>query len=179
MAGGAPEHLIVGTVQKPHGVRGELFVKVETDRPDVVFAPGRVLSLADASGKPLGRSLTVERARAFKGGLLLKAAEIAGRTPEVEELRGHTLLIAREEAAPLEEGEVFVHDLVGMEVRSGEEVVGTVHDVYESPGGYLLAVRRPGKKGEMMVPFVEAVVGRVDIEGRVLELVPLPGLLEL
>ncbi len=175
----APQYLIVGTVQKPHGVRGELFVKLETDRPDVVFAAGRVLTLGDAEGNPLGGVLTVERGRPFKGGLLLKAVELDGRAPEVEALRGRTLLIPREEAAPLAEGEVFLHDLVGMEVRSGEDVVGRVHDVYDSPGGYLLGVRRPGKKGEVMIPFVEAVVARVDAEARVLELVPLPGLLEL
>jgi 16S rRNA processing protein RimM len=179
MAGGASEYLIVGTVQKPHGVRGELFVKLETDRPDVVFAAGRVLLLGDPGGSPLGGSLTVERARPFKGGFLLKVAGLTGLTPEVEALRGRTLLIPREEAAPLAEGEVFIHDLLGMEVRSGEEVVGTVHDVYDSPGGYLLAVRRPGKKGEVMIPFVEAVVERVDTEARTLELAPLPGLLEL
>lgn len=179
MSGGAAEHLIVGTVQKPHGIRGELFVRVETDRPEAVFAPGRALLLGDESGTPLGRSLTVERARAFKGGFLLKVAEHASRTPEVEALRGLTLVIPRAEAAPLEEGEVFIHDLVGMEVRSEGEPVGKVHDVYDSPGGLLLAVRRPGRKGELMIPFVAAVVRSVDAGSRVVEIEPIPGLLEL
>lgn len=177
MPGAAPEHLIVGTIQKPHGIKGELFVRVETDRPEVAFAPGRILALGDGEGKPVGSALTVERARPFKAGFLLKAPEVSTREA-ADELRGRTLLLPVEEAAPLEEGEVFVHDLVGMEVRAGEEPVGTVRDVYEVPGGHLLAVQRPGK-GELMVPFVEAVVRGVDVEARVLEIDPPPGLLEL
>ncbi len=178
MAGDDAGYLVVGTVQKPHGIKGELYVRLETDRPEAVFAAGRVLLLADASGRPTGGSLTVERARAFKGGLLLKAAGLGGRTPEVEEMRGLSLLIPASEAAPLDEGEVFVHQLVGMRVVAGEEVVGTVHDVYEAPGGHLLAVRRPGRP-ELMLPFVAEMIRRLDVEGRTLEIDPPAGLLEL
>lgn len=178
MAGSEPEYLAVGTVQKPHGIRGELSVKVETDRPDAVFTPGRVLLLGDAEGTPSGGTLTVERARPFKGGFLVKAAGLTSRTPEVEALRGRSLLIPAAEAAPLDEGEVFFHQLVGMRVVAGEEEVGTVADVYEAPSGHLLSVRRPGKK-ELMLPFVGEIVRRVDVEARVLEIEPPPGLLEL
>ena len=61
----AEEYLIVGTVQKPHGIKGELFVRLETDRPDAVFSAGRALLLGDGQGRPLEETLTIERARAF------------------------------------------------------------------------------------------------------------------
>src|SRR5687767_15996574 len=100
MAGEQPEYLTVGAVQKPHGIKGELFVRVETDHPEVVFAPGKLLRVADAGGRPGDLMLTVERARAFKGGVLLKVAEHGHRTPELESLRGRALLIPRDQAAP-------------------------------------------------------------------------------
>ncbi|HEX2094537.1 MAG TPA: ribosome maturation factor RimM [Longimicrobiaceae bacterium] len=178
MAGSEPEYLVVGTVQKPHGIRGELFVQVETDHPDAAFASGRVLHLADAAGAPSGRTLTVERARAFKGGLLLRAVGLSSRTPEVEALRGVSLLIPRSEAAPLDEGEVFYHQLLGMRVVAGGEEVGMVRDVYEAPSGHLLAVLRPGR-AELMLPFVGEIIRRLDVEERVLEIDPPTGLLEL
>lgn len=178
MAGTEAEYLVVGTVQKPHGIRGELFVKVETDRPAAVFVQGRLLHLADASGAPSGKALTVERARRFKGGILLKAAEHTARSAELDELRGRSLLIPREEAAPLDEGEVFFHDLVGMRVMAGGEEVGTVADVYEYPSGHLLSVRRAGR-GELMLPFVSEMIRRMDVAERVLEIDPPAGLLEL
>ena len=51
MAGDEPEFLIVGSVQKPHGIKGELFVRLETDRPDAVFSAGRALILGDGEGR--------------------------------------------------------------------------------------------------------------------------------
>ncbi len=178
MAGSEPEFLAVGTIQKPHGIRGELSVRVETDRPDAVFTAGRVLLLGDDEGNPSGGSITVERARPFKGGFLLKVAEIGSRTPEVEALRGRSLLIPAADAAPLDEGEVFFHQLVGMRVVAGGEEVGRVRDVYEAPSGHLLAVERRGKR-ELMLPFVREMIRRVDVDGRELEIDPPAGLLDL
>lgn len=178
MPGSEPQYLAVGTVQKPHGIRGELSVRVETDRPDAVFTPGRVLLLGDAAGVPDGGSLTVERARPFKGGFLLKVAGLSSRTPEVEALRGRSLLIPAADAAPLDEGEVFFHQLVGLRVVAGGEEVGRVRDVYEAPSGHLLAVERRGRK-ELMLPFVREMIRRVDVEGGELEIDPPAGLLEL
>lgn len=172
------EYLVVGTVQKPHGIRGELAVRAETDRPDTAFAAGRTLTIGDAKGRPVGGTLQVERARPFKAGVLLKVRELTSLGPEAEALRGRTLLLTADQVAPLEEDEVFVHELVGMEVRAGEQVVGRVRDVYEGPAGHLLAVQRSGR-GELIVPFVAALVTRVDRDARVVEIDPPEGLLEL
>lgn len=176
MLGGA--FLIVGGIQKPHGIRGELFVRLETDRPDEVFRPGRVLSLGDTRGQPDGRTLTVERTRPFKDGLLLKAVGIGSRTAEVDAMKGAQLLLPRDELGRLEEGEVYTHQLVGLRVMAGEAEVGVVRDLYDAPGGQLLGVDRPGKK-ELLIPFVQALVKRIDVQAGVLELDAPPGLLDL
>lgn len=175
----APGFLIVGTVQKPHGIKGELFVRLETDRPDAVFSAGRALVLGDREGRPSDDLLTVERARAFKGGMLVKAAGIGARTPDLDELRGRTLLIPRDQAAPPEEDEVFYHDLLGMRVvTEAEGEVGIVGEVYDAPAGPMLSVRREGAK-ELLIPFVREMIRRVDAAEKVLELDLPVGLLEL
>jgi ribosomal 30S subunit maturation factor RimM len=46
----SPDHLVVGHITKAHGTRGELFVWPLTDRPRVIFAPGRELLLGDEEG---------------------------------------------------------------------------------------------------------------------------------
>lgn len=179
MAGSEHELLIVGTVQKPHGIKGELFIRLETDRPDAVYAPGRVLVLGDAKGRRSDAVLTIERARAFKGGMLVKVAEHTGRTPEMEALRGRTLLIPRGEAAALDEGEVFYHDLVGMKVvTAAEGDIGVVAEVYDAPSGPLLSVKREAGK-ELLIPFVRETIRRLDAAEKVLELEVPPGLLDL
>jgi 16S rRNA processing protein RimM len=178
MDAGVPDLLIVGTVQKPHGIRGELMVRLETDHPEAVFTPGRVLALGDDRGRPGEGVLTVERARPFKGGMLVKTREHSGRTPAQDALRGVTLLLPRDQAAPLADGEVFQHELVGMRVRTGGAEVGTVRGFYELPSGLMLEVRVGGGK-DVLVPFVRDLVRRVDREARLVEIEAPAGLLDL
>lgn len=170
--------LIVGAVQKPHGIKGELFVRVETDHPGAVFAPGRVLQLGDADGNPVDGTLTIERARPFKGGLLVKAAGLSGRDERADALRGRSILIPEGEAAPPAEDETFVHHLIGLRVTASGEAVGVVREVYDAPGGWYLGVERAGKK-ELLLPFVREMVKRVDRNEGVVEVDPPAGLLEL
>lgn len=179
MAGEEPGFLIVGTVQKPHGIKGELFVRLDTDRPESAFAAGRVLRLGDAAGLPSDASLTVERARPFKGGMLLKAAETGARDAALEALRGRTLLIPRDEADAPGEGEVFYHQLLGMRVSTAAEgEIGRVREVYDAPSGPLLAVERAAGK-ELLIPFVREMILRIDAAAAELELDLPAGLLEL
>jgi 16S rRNA processing protein RimM len=170
--------LVVGTIQKPHGIKGELYVRLETDHPAAVFAAGRALRLGDARGRVGEGVITIERARPFKGGMLVKAAEHGGRDEALESLRGASLLIPAAEAEPLDADEAFVHQLLGLRVVSGEETLGTVGEVYEAPAGWYLGVRREGKK-EMLVPFVRELVRRVDPAGGVVEVELPAGLAEL
>jgi 16S rRNA processing protein RimM len=170
--------LIVGAVQKPHGIKGELFVRVETDHPGAVFAPGRVLQLGDADGRPVEGTITIERARPFKGGLLVKVAELSGRDERTDALRGRSILIPEGDAAPLGEDETFVHQLIGLRVVAAGEPVGVVREVYDAPGGWYLGVEREGRK-ELLLPFVREMVTRVDPAEGVVEIDPPAGLLEL
>lgn len=169
--------LIAGSIRRPHGIRGELQINVDTDRPDVAFRRGRVLSLGQGAAQPTGRSVTVERFRPVKGGGILQLRE-SGTREQAEALRGFLLLLDAAEAAPAREGEVLYRDLVGMEVLADGESVGTVEEVLDTAGGELLLVRRANGK-ELLVPFVGEMVRRIDVEGRHLELDPPEGLLEL
>lgn len=178
MPGEVPEYLIVGWVQKPHGIKGELFVRLDTDRPETVFQPGRVLHLADRDGRPEGGTLTIDRSRPFKDGVLIKTAEHTSWSQAVDDLRGRTLVIPWSEAAPLDEDEVFVHQLLGLRVLAGDDTVGTVRELYIAPPGYLLGVERAGAK-ELLIPFVREMIRRVDVAAGVVEIDAPPGLLEL
>lgn len=179
MAGEEPAFLIVGTVQKPHGIKGELFVRLETDRPAEAFAAERVLRLGDRDGRVSDEVLTVERARAFKGGILLKARETGARDEALESLRGRTLLIPREEAAAPAEDEIFYHQLLGMRVvTEAEGEIGTIAEVYDAPAGPLLSVSRLEGK-ELLIPYVRETIRRADPAAGVLELDLPAGLLEL
>lgn len=171
-------YLVVATVRRPHGVKGEIALALETDRPNLVFRKGRRLLLGDARGRPTGGAVTVERARTVPDGLLLKAVEFQGRTPELEALRGRSLLIEVADAAPAAPDEVHYRDLLNARVVVREEQVGTVEQITETAAGELLIVRRT-RGGELLIPLVRDWIRRFDVETRTLEIEPPEGLMEL
>ncbi len=175
-----PERLVVGHIAKAHGNRGEVFVWPLTDRPETVFAIGSELVLGDqdADAEAGAPTVTVEQAREFKRGLLVKLAGVDTRT-EAEALARKYLLAPLAVLGPLDEGEVFYHQLLGAVVETvAGEPVGWVREVYETAPAHLLEVESPGGKRHL-VPFTERVVRQVDAGARRVIIDPPPGLLDL
>ena len=165
--------LQVARIGKPHGIRGEVTVQVLTDAPEDRFIPGTEFVVEPASSGPL----TVSSARWNKDILLLGFEEVADRN-QAETLRGAKLFI---ETADLDEDDDegwYEHELVGLEARVGDQVVGKVTALNTAPAQDLLMVTTP-EGGEILVPFVEQIVPEVNIgEGYIL-LTPPDGLFEL
>ena len=176
----APDLTIVGRVRRAHGIHGELVVEPLTNEPDAVFAPGRRLFAGTVHGDPApdDRTLTIEESRPFKGGGWIVAfAELVDRN-EAEQWRERYFLVPRAELEPIRDEEVYLHDLLGLEVvRDGsEERVGEVIDVYELPQGVVLDVRR--SRGSVLIPFSRDIVRRVELDTRRLIIDPPEGLIE-
>lgn len=172
------EFYLVGRVRRAHGIRGELVVESLTDEPDAVFAAGRRVFVGTARGEPARppRELHVLRSSPFKGGLIVAFDGLADRNA-AELLRGHTLLVPDSEVAPPDPDEIFLHDLVGMQVRHvNGEVIGEVTEVFELPQGIVMEVRRAGDT--IMLPFDERTVTEVDSVARTIAVDPLEGLLD-
>ena len=159
---------IVGLIRNAQGIRGEVVVEPLTDAPDSVFASGRRVFAGDSNGNPARDELqfTVETARPFKGGLMVKFDAITDRNT-AEQLRGRYLLAPFAELDPPAEGEVYLHELLGMKVRldTGEEI-GEVTAYYELPQGLTLDVRTA--KGSVLVPYRAEVVDRTDADARMI-----------
>ncbi len=175
-----PEYLVVGHVSKAHGTKGEIFVWPLTDRVDLVFEPGREVQV-EASEDPATESydpLTIESVRPFKRGLLVKFSGLDDREV-VAGLSQRYLQIPMGEVSPLEEGEVFFHQLIGLQVVTADgDTVGTVREIYETGPTHLLEVRRESG-GQVLIPFTERVVRKIDVEGGTMTIKPPPGLLEM
>ncbi|MGH7689217.1 MAG: ribosome maturation factor RimM [Gemmatimonadaceae bacterium] len=176
----APEFLIVGRVRKAHGIRGELVVEPITDAPDAIFAPGRRVFAGTSSGDvaPDRRELHIDAVRPMGEGLLVHFEGIPDRTT-AELWRGRYFLVSAGEAPTLAADEVYIHDLLGMQVVlvTGDPV-GEVREVYELPQGLAIDVARAGGTGTVMVPFDDRVVAGVDRETRVITINPPAGLLD-
>lgn len=174
-----PALMIVGRLRKAHGIRGELAVEPITDTPAAVFAAGRVVSVGTVEGDPdpAGRTLTVRSAREQGDGLLVVAFEEIPDRTEAERLRGRYLLAPASELEPPAEGEVYIHELPGMQVllRGGERL-GVVSEVLELPQGLALEVSRDSES--VVLPFHEEFIESVDREARTIVATPPEGLFE-
>lgn len=169
----------VGFIRNAQGIRGEVVVEPITDAPDAVFASGRRVFVGDSKGNASvdsTHSLIVDESRPFKGGLIVKFAELADRNA-AELLRGRYLLAPFEELEPLQDDEIYLHDLIGMkvELETGEKV-GEVTSYYELPQGLTLDVSTA--RGSVLVPYRAEVVERIDSDGGVVVVKSEVGLFE-
>ncbi|HET9425296.1 MAG TPA: ribosome maturation factor RimM [Gemmatimonadaceae bacterium] len=172
----SPSHVIVGRVRNVHGLKGELVIEPLTDDPDEIFTAGRRVFVGNVRGVIKGDAIEMTAARPFKGGFIVKFTGIDDRN-EAELWRERYLFLPPDEIAPLEEGEVYVHELEGMRVElvSGE-TVGTVIATYELPQGLALDVSRAGGKS-VIVPY-DRVVTEVDRASRIIRIDPPEGLID-
>ncbi|GAB7143268.1 ribosome maturation factor RimM [Mycobacterium riyadhense] len=174
--------LVVGRVVKAHGVNGEIVVEVRTDDPDSRFAPGTTLRAKRSRGASLPgdeeRSYVVDGARDHGARLLVRLVGVTDRDA-ADALRGSLFVIDSDELPPIDEPDTFYdHQLEGLRVRTTAGLdVGVVAEVLHTAAGELLAVKRDA--GEVLVPFVSAIVTAVSLDDGILVVDPPEGLLDL
>lgn len=148
--------VIVGTLGRAHGIRGDISVDVRTDEPGRRFAKGAVLRIEGDQ-----RSFVVRSMKNVNGRTILSLEGVDDRTA-AEQLTGAVLVTDVDEAElPSAAEEFFDRQLVGLTVhdRQGAEL-GEVVEVVHGPAQDLLVI---DGDGQAMVPFVEPLVPDVDL----------------
>ncbi|WP_312677351.1 ribosome maturation factor RimM [Microbacterium sp.] len=177
-AGPARTQLRVGRLVKAHGLKGALKLELYTDDPDGRFVPGAVFTLQVPESSPWhGKTVTVREFRWMNSHPVVFFDEVEDRTAAESIVRA-ILWIDQDESAPAEDDAWYDHQLVGLDVIRDDASVGRVIRVDHLPAQDLLVVRPTGADGEILVPFVAAIVPQVDIAaGRVI-VTPPAGLFE-
>lgn len=162
--------VVIATIGKAHGLRGEVALNLRTDQPVERLAPGTEFRAGV-------RTLTVAGTRDQQDRWYVRFAEVGDRTG-AEELRGielHLEIDTEDEAREDPEG-WYPEDLVGLAVRNvdGTEL-GTVADLEVRPAQDLLIVRTADGR-RVMLPFVEQLVPEIDLEQKVVLADPPGGL---
>ncbi|MDO5663046.1 MAG: ribosome maturation factor RimM [Brachybacterium sp.] len=166
--------VVVATIGKAHGLRGELSLILRTDRPADRFARGAAFTVRHDGAD---RTLTVESARTQKDRWYVRFAEVTSRT-DAESLRGIELEAQVDPEDDDDPDAWYPDELTGLTVRhvDGREL-GTVTGLEHYPAQDLLIVR--GTDGRrVMLPFVEELVPEVDTEAGIVLADPPGGLFE-
>jgi len=168
-------HLVIGQVIGPHANRGEVKIDSHTDFPER-FDAGVTLLL----GTEL-KPVEILSSRPHKGHVLAMLDGIVGRDG-AESLRGRWIFLPEEEAAQLDEGTFWIHDLLGMTVRTeAGRTLGKVTDVLATGANdvYLIAPAEGVNQGkEILLPAIAQVVQQVDVAAGLITVTLLPGLLD-
>ena len=165
---------VVGRVARPHGLRGQMFVNVETDFPRERFKQGAELFMKGLSGLE-SRTVTAVRFQQDRPVISL------GGIDDVEAakaLAGAELRVPVEALTPLPADVFYHHDLVGcgVETLTGDRI-GEVSSVEGTAGGSCLLIQTPS--GEVMIPLAHGICREIDTPAKRI-VVDLPeGLLDL
>jgi 16S rRNA processing protein RimM len=163
---------IVAEILRAHGHRGDVVARPLTDYVGTLTDAVRIYLGQEAS-----EPLIIQKIRLHKGNYLLKLEGVDDMNDALA-LKGQKICLPKEELTPLQEGEYFLHDLVGLTVLDhlGNEV-GPVEAIMETGGPQVLT--GPGQDGkEFMIPFSPGTIDEVDLKKGTIRLVDLPGLLD-
>ena len=165
------QYLECGKILTTHGVRGELKVQPWCDDPSFLL-DFKTLYL-DGGKQPA----EVKSARIHKGMVLLMLNGV-GNIDSAQKLRGKILYINRDDA-PLEEGQHFYQDILGVLVEDADTGAsyGTISDVIETGANdvYELTARDGTKK---LIPVIPDVIIETDVQGGKMLIRPLEGLFD-
>jgi 16S rRNA processing protein RimM len=155
----------IGVIVKPHGVRGALKIKSDSDFKHDRFQPGTVLL---CSPHREFKTLTV---KLFKEALpldILEVEEIVNRD-QADALRGVQLEIQAMQRPTLEADAYYYDQLEGLTVVCENETIGTVVSVQTYPQGPMLRLKRAEAK-DVLIPFLAVYVKSVSLEDGVIDL---------
>lgn len=169
-----PTHIAVGSVRKPHGVRGEVTVEILSDVDGRIAAGSRVDVVLESGSR---RSTLISSVRGFAAGTVIVRFEGIEDREQAQELRGALLEVDRSRVPEAPEGSFYFFEIVGCLVEDeGAGELGRVAEIMDDGGGLILRVESESRS--LLVPFVEAYLTRLDVAARHIK-VDLPeGLIE-
>jgi len=164
-----PEFLIVGRIIRPHGVRGELAMKILTQFPE------HLAILETLYVGPRHTPRGVVRLRRTPAGMIILLEGITNRD-QAEKLRSAMVHIHIDDAIPLGDGEVYLYQIQGIRVVSdtGEEL-GKLTGLIETGANDVYIVTNE-QGNELLLPAIPDVIRQIDVTNQLMTVHLLEGL---
>jgi 16S rRNA processing protein RimM len=163
--------LAFGRIVGVHGLRGALRV-----RPDNPESNPQLLErlFVDREGTPIEHRVR-SSARAGRGSLKLELEGI-DTIEQAQALRGVDLYLAIDDLPPAADNEFYYFQVVGLRVETTDgRSLGIIDEIFFNGANDVWVVK--GGPGEVLIPVIEDVVRRIDLEGGRVIIEAIPGLL--
>ncbi|MBF0289518.1 MAG: 16S rRNA processing protein RimM [SAR324 cluster bacterium] len=162
----------IGTIVNCHGIQGEVKINPLTDTPEY-YLKTTCFFIEQADNL---FPFQVEKMRLYKNQWFVKFATIDERDA-AETFRKSRVMLEDTELRPLEEGEFFLHQIIGSQVQDLEgKLLGEVIEVLQTGANDVYSVA--GAQHTFLVPAVPDIVKEINIEQKTIHIDPIPGLIE-
>ena len=163
-------YLECGKIINTHGFRGTVKLESWCDAPQILAELPKVWF----EERGVYRPVKVRHASVFRQFVLMDLEGV--ESEEAADRLRNTVIYAAREDLPLEDGDHFIVDLIGMEVRHEDsgELSGKLIDVNTRGAVDLYIVRTAN--GDHMVPAVPEFVTRIEEDAVYIR--PIPGLID-
>ena len=153
------ERLEVGQIVNTFGIKG--FVKIYPYVDDISRFGN--LKKVHIKSKKEEKELQIEEVKYQKNMVLVKFKGIE-TVENAEKLRNSFVEIDRADAIPLEEGQYFIADLLGLDVYldTGEKL-GILEDIYNTGSSDIYVVKNELGK-QFLLPYIDEVVKQINLE---------------
>jgi len=159
-SGSEPRFIAIGQVTGSFGVRGELKVAVMTDFPER-FSALKTVYLGEEQ-KPY--ALLSSRVQREGRQVLLRLGGVLD-CDQADKLRGQMIYIPVEQAMPLEEGQYYIYQILGLSVETeAGEPLGLLTEVLLIGSNDVYVVSDGSR--EILIPALEDVILTVDLPAR-------------
>ena len=167
--------LKVGKIVNTHSLKGEVKVISSTDFEEERFKKGSKLLIT--RGNQLIREVVVQSYRNHKNFLLVKFEGIDS-VEEAEKLKNLQIKIDSTEVGELEENEFYFHEIIGCEVfDENDKNLGEIIDIL-TPGANDVWVIKGENGKEILIPYIEDVVKKIDITSKKVNIEVMEGLID-
>jgi 16S rRNA processing protein RimM len=145
--------IVIGKFLSTHGLNGGIKLNSYCEIPEDIFN----LNLYDGNGNSIKCK---KNGNTSKNDVFIVLINEIDTIDSVEPYKNQEIFVKREELEDTAENEVYIEDLMGMEVVSGD-LRGTVNDFYNYGAGDIMEILwTSGEKED--IPFTEPYITRVD-----------------
>ncbi len=170
------KYLRIGKIFNTHGLKGELRVEAYTDFPNERFAVNNSLYIGLSEDGVMTEVIVTDYLRhkqfyilSFKG---------YNDINQVLHFINQYLWISCEDQHTLEKNAYYYHQIIGCNVESlVGEAIGTVADILQTGANDVWIIKRVNQP-DLLIPFIEDVVIKVDLDQQLITINPIAGLIE-
>jgi 16S rRNA processing protein RimM len=163
-----PAYVLIGKLQKTHGIKGEIAMRVITQFPERIRV-GKRLYLGDDHNEFVVNSLR------WKNDLLLVGFVGYDNPEEASQLTNLEVFNRIQDLPKLPKGQFYHHQLIGLKVWQGDEYLGLLTEIMET-GANDVYVIQDDEGEELLIPAIPDVIKTIDLESGNMQVELLEGL---